>query len=234
MTRTAWAMLIGAGATVYLAAGWAGEATGPGGLFEQRLREAQQRAQATRKPAQPAPNRTAPRPQPARTTHAAPHARSAPRVAARPASRPVTRTVRRPPTPTVTRATAVTTAQRVDRGFREVTPPAYEAPRRQLVCYATYSIDPQGDRPGGNSLTGDLVLFSSPYGLPVRFQWDGGSRTASETVVLKEILPQNLKVTAQVPGQSRRCEVHVPVKSGCITTVRFVFRTPRPAGEDWR
>jgi hypothetical protein len=66
--------------------------------------------------------------------------------------------------------------------------------------------------------------------MPVHFSWDDGERTARHTTVLKGFLPQTMRIKAFAPRLGMRTTAWVPVKSSCITTVRFRF----PRGEDRR
>jgi hypothetical protein len=57
----------------------------------------------------------------------------------------------------------------------------------------------------------------------VRFTWDGGERATRSMLVLKGQLPRTIRVTADAPTLRGSATAWVPVKAGCITTVRFGF-----------
>ncbi len=101
--------------------------------------------------------------------------------------------------------------------------PARAASQRGEV---SYSVDPKDQTFSNGEPTGDVVLFADA-GTPVCFRWERQKRVTSQPLVLKGYLPQMLKVTAEAAtggSGGSRAESWVPVRTNCITTVRFRLR----------
>jgi hypothetical protein len=213
--------LFAAAILLLAAAALAQTPTGPGGRFEERVRAVEKQVGGQ---------------QPVVTIRTKP---ARPAAAARPAApRRAGRTVTRP-APTVTRPARTAISRPAPRRQRvAAVRQVRSAPVRRVVPAPpawrtgeiTYSVDPRADRPSSPLTTGDVVLFAQPGNVRVRYRWDGGIRNTAGTMILKGLLPQHLEVHAEAPEIRGRASGWIPVKSGCITTVRFVFPCP---GSGW-
>lgn len=191
----------------------------PGGRFDDRLRQAEQRYSAGKsaKPGKPA----------ARTSAAPSRVRKPVRRSTRAAvSRPTyrtartARTARREPVRPRSRVAGNRMETRPARPVRTIREERLEEEESPVAV--SFSVDPRADRSSSSLTTGDLVLFAQPANRSVYFEWEGGARRSSRTTVVKGLLPGPMQVRAY-HANGTQGTAWVTIKAGCITTVRFAF-----------
>lgn len=229
-----WAIL---GAVVVSAVGSVDASTSPGGLFRQRLGEAQRRfgqhapASVTQPQRNPAPRR-------------GPNSAAIPARVRRGSltGKKFTRTVRRPPRSTqphlargesgkrITRKPASTRKPlRLSQYKPSLHPPAGRQPNVALTPrpapkpVVTFSLAPRTPDPILSEETGDVFFSTSPRGVKVYFQFEGGETSSRWGLLVKELDPHPLHVRAFAPSLGLQVEANLPIKAGQMTRAHFFF-----------